>query len=147
MKRKIFNKVIGHKSPGYIYGTCKIHKNVSDPPFRPVISTIPTPAYEVSKVLNKIISIIMIMNHDQGYLVCCREGATMLIFVINYYRMNARRIDFYLEVKKMHDIVYIYMGLLGTWLWTNNISVKCCMKWNEQMKVNQNNISLAISRT
>ena len=54
--RKIFNKVTGHKSPGYIYGTCKIHKNVSDPPLRPVISTIPTPAYEVSKILNKIIT-------------------------------------------------------------------------------------------
>ena len=55
-KRKIFNKVTGHKRPGYIYGTCKIHKNVSDPPLRPVISTIPTPAYEVSKVLNNIIT-------------------------------------------------------------------------------------------
>ena len=55
-KRTIFNKVIGKKSPGFIYGTAKIHKNVENPPLRPVISTIPTPAYEVSKVINRIIS-------------------------------------------------------------------------------------------
>jgi hypothetical protein len=57
-----FKKVIGHVAPGYLYGNCKIHKNLENPPLRPVISTIPTPAYEISKVINEIISRYMPNN-------------------------------------------------------------------------------------
>jgi hypothetical protein len=39
-----------------MYGNPKIHKNDKDPPLRPIISTIPTPTYEISKTINGIIS-------------------------------------------------------------------------------------------
>ena len=59
----IFKKITGHVSPGYLYGNCKIHKNEQNPLLRPVISTIPTPGYEVSKVLNSIITPYMPKSH------------------------------------------------------------------------------------
>jgi hypothetical protein len=52
----VFKKLVGHYAPGYIYGNCKIHKDEKNPPLRPVISTIPTPTYEISKTINSIIS-------------------------------------------------------------------------------------------
>jgi hypothetical protein len=39
-----------------MYGNPKIHKNDKDPPLRPIISTIPTPTYEISKVINNILT-------------------------------------------------------------------------------------------
>jgi hypothetical protein len=56
---EIFKKLVGHYKPGYIYGNCKIHKDEKNPPLRPVISTIPTPTYEISKTINKIITSYM----------------------------------------------------------------------------------------
>ena len=48
-------KLSGHYSPGYLYGNPKIHKDVSDPPLRPIISQIGTPSYEVAKILNSML--------------------------------------------------------------------------------------------
>jgi hypothetical protein len=58
-KDKTFNELTGNFSPGYIYGNAKIHKNHDDPPLRPIISTIPTPCYEISKQLNLLIKTYM----------------------------------------------------------------------------------------
>ena len=44
---KIINPIIGEFSPGYIYGTVKIHKDGN--PLRPIISQIPTPIYDIVK--------------------------------------------------------------------------------------------------
>ena len=48
-------KLIGHFKPGYLYGNAKIHKNLSNPPLRPIISQIGTPTYEVAKNLNDLL--------------------------------------------------------------------------------------------
>ena len=53
----IFKPIQGSFKPGYIYGSPKIHKNAKDPPLRPIISTIPSPTYELSKELNNIIKL------------------------------------------------------------------------------------------
>ena len=45
-------KLVGHFKPGYIYGTAKIHKNINDPPLRPIISNIGSPTYSVAQQLN-----------------------------------------------------------------------------------------------
>ena len=42
-------KLLGHYKPGYIYGTAKIHKNIVDPPLRPIISNIGSPTYTVAQ--------------------------------------------------------------------------------------------------
>ena len=49
-----FRKITGEFSPGYFYGNPKTHKPGA--PVRPIISQIPTPAYELAKRLNSIIS-------------------------------------------------------------------------------------------
>ena len=49
-------KLTGHFKPGYIYGNPKIHKNIKDPPLRPIISTIGTATHSIAKSLNNIIS-------------------------------------------------------------------------------------------
>lgn len=54
--KKTLNKLVGHFQPGYMYGNAKIHKNKTEPPLRPIISTIPTPSYEISKQINTLIS-------------------------------------------------------------------------------------------
>ena len=46
-QNKILQPIIGEFSPGYIYGTVKIHK--PDNPTRSIISQIPTPVYTLSK--------------------------------------------------------------------------------------------------
>ena len=51
-----FNKLIGNYKPGYIYANPKIHKNKMDPPYRPIISQIGTPTYEIAKNLNKLLN-------------------------------------------------------------------------------------------
>ena len=45
-------KAIGSK-PGILYGLCKVHKAIIDvfPPFRPMLSAIGTPSYELAKYL------------------------------------------------------------------------------------------------
>ena len=45
-------KAIGSK-PGILYGLCKVHKAIIDvfPPFRPMLSAIETPSYELAKYL------------------------------------------------------------------------------------------------
>lgn len=48
-------KLIGHYEPAYIYGNPKIHKSMSNPPLRPIISQIGTPSYEIAKQINSII--------------------------------------------------------------------------------------------
>lgn len=50
-----FKKLIGHYEPAYIYANPKIHKNIHDPPYRPIISQIGTPVYDISKQINSII--------------------------------------------------------------------------------------------
>jgi hypothetical protein len=61
---KILNKAIGHFSPGYIYGNPKIHKDNVNPPLRPIISTIPTPGYEISKKVNHLIRPYISKNYS-----------------------------------------------------------------------------------
>ena len=39
----------------FLYGNCKIHKNIYDPPLRPIISQIPAPTNDIAKFLNNII--------------------------------------------------------------------------------------------
>ena len=48
-------KLIGHYKPGYIYGTAKVHKNVTNPPLRPIISNIGSPTYTVAQQLNSML--------------------------------------------------------------------------------------------
>ena len=62
----IFKPLIGSFKPGYIYGAPKIHKNINDPPLRPIVSTIPTPTYEISKTLNNIIISYMPNTYSIG---------------------------------------------------------------------------------
>ena len=50
-----FSKLVGHYEPGYLYGNAKIHKNLNNPPLRPVISQIGVPTYEISKSLKEIL--------------------------------------------------------------------------------------------
>ena len=49
-----FNRLTGEFNPGYFYGNPKTHKEGA--PIRPIISQIPTPAYEVAKALNALIT-------------------------------------------------------------------------------------------
>ena len=49
-----FSKIIGDYAPGYFYGNIKTHK--TNLPIRPIISQIPTPTYNMAKLLNKIIN-------------------------------------------------------------------------------------------
>ena len=58
---KILNPIIGEFSPGYIYGTVKIHKD--DNPLRPIISQIPTPIYDIAKQLNHILTPYILSNY------------------------------------------------------------------------------------
>jgi hypothetical protein len=51
-----FTKLEGHYEPGYIYGNPKIHRSLSDPPLRPIISQIGTPVYHITRAINNIIS-------------------------------------------------------------------------------------------
>ena len=48
-------KLVGHYKPGYVYGNAKIHKNLSDPPLRAIISQIGSPAYDISQKLNNLL--------------------------------------------------------------------------------------------
>ena len=50
---KILKPIVGEYKPGYLYGTVKTHKPGN--PLRPIVSQIPTPTYETSKCLNKLI--------------------------------------------------------------------------------------------
>ena len=47
---------VGEYNPGYIYGNPKIHKNIKDPPLRPIISQIGTVTYEIGRRLKDIIT-------------------------------------------------------------------------------------------
>ena len=49
-----FRKLTGDYNTGYFYGNPKTHKEGA--PVRPIISQIPTPAYEVAQQLNSVIS-------------------------------------------------------------------------------------------
>ena len=49
-----FSKIVGDYFPGYIYGNIKTHKENN--PCRPIISQIPTPTYNLAKMINNIIS-------------------------------------------------------------------------------------------
>ena len=53
------NRLKPHGSqPGILYGLCKIHKVITDriPPFRPILSTINTPSYQLAKFFVPILS-------------------------------------------------------------------------------------------
>lgn len=50
--RQLIPKLVGHFTPGYIYGNPKIHKTKTNPPLRPIISQIGTPTYGIAKMLN-----------------------------------------------------------------------------------------------
>ena len=47
--------LIGDYKPGYIFGNCKIHKDLKGPPLRPIITQIPSSTYEMAKFLNSVI--------------------------------------------------------------------------------------------
>jgi len=49
-------KLYGHFEPGYLYGNPKIHKSLSDPPLRPIISQVGTVTYNTAKMINRIIT-------------------------------------------------------------------------------------------
>ena len=49
-----FPLIVGEYHPGYFYGNVKIHKNGN--PLRPITSQIPTPTYEIAKLLNQLIT-------------------------------------------------------------------------------------------
>ena len=60
---KPFNKLIGHYEPGYTYGNPKIHKNLSEPELRPIISQIGTPTYDISKIIHEILKKYVPLNY------------------------------------------------------------------------------------
>jgi hypothetical protein len=43
------DKLIGHFTPGYVYGNPKIHKDMLNPKLRPIISNIGSPTYKVAQ--------------------------------------------------------------------------------------------------
>ena len=45
-------------APGILYGLCKVHKSVQGdcPPFRPILSAIDTPSYNIAKFLVPILA-------------------------------------------------------------------------------------------
>ena len=49
-------KAVGSR-PGVLYGLCKVHKNILDrcPPFRPILSAIGTPSYNLQFFIQKIL--------------------------------------------------------------------------------------------
>ena len=55
VNKTMFPKLVGQYSPGYLYANPKIHKDITNPPFRPIISQIGTPVYEIAKKLNDLI--------------------------------------------------------------------------------------------
>ena len=54
LPEKILQPITGEFSPGYLYGTVKIHKPIN--PLRPIISKISTTVYTTEKQLNTILS-------------------------------------------------------------------------------------------
>ena len=50
-----FKKRESHYEPGSMYGNSKIHKNLENPPMRPIVSQIGTITYETSKQLKALI--------------------------------------------------------------------------------------------
>ena len=48
------SKIAGDFSPGYLYGSVKLHK--PNNPLRPIISQVTTPTYELAKQINNIIT-------------------------------------------------------------------------------------------
>jgi hypothetical protein len=69
----------GQYSPGYIYGNPKIHKTLHDPPFRPIISQIGTPVYDLAKKINSII----VQFLPKRYIV---ESSYEFIHMLNHQR-------------------------------------------------------------
>ena len=57
------SKIIGHYTPGYIYCNPKIHKNINNPPMRPIISQIGTATYSTAKYLNSLLSPYLPKKH------------------------------------------------------------------------------------
>jgi hypothetical protein len=55
-------KLIGQFQVGYLYGNPKLHKSLSNPKYRPIISQIGTPTYNIAKQLNSIIKPYMPNN-------------------------------------------------------------------------------------
>ena len=50
-----FKKLVGQYNPGYLYGNPKIHKDLGNPPYRPIISQIGTPGYHIAKQIDALI--------------------------------------------------------------------------------------------
>ena len=51
-----FVKPVGTR-PGIMYGNCKVHKQVDGcPPFRPILSALKTPTYNLAKFLVPILN-------------------------------------------------------------------------------------------
>ena len=79
--------IMGDYSPGYIYGTVKIHKENN--PLRPIISQVPTVTYQLAKTLNKIIQpyipnkYMLKLTNDFVDLVQLKESNGILYFIIN----------------------------------------------------------------
>ena len=56
--------LVGDYNPGYIYGNCKIRKDINNPPLRPIISQIPSPTYNMAKFLNLILEPFLPTKHS-----------------------------------------------------------------------------------
>jgi hypothetical protein len=58
-----FPKLSGHFEPGYVYGNPKTHKDIRNPPLRPIVSQVSTVTYDTAKWLNSIITPFMPKTH------------------------------------------------------------------------------------
>ena len=76
-----FSKLIGNYNAGYIYANPKTHKNQTNPPYRPIISQIGTPTYEIAKNINRIIAPYL----DKQYMV---ESSYDLINILKTINTN-----------------------------------------------------------
>ena len=56
--------LVGDYNPGYIYGNCKIHKDINNPPLRPIISQIPSPTYNMANIINSILEPFLPARHS-----------------------------------------------------------------------------------
>ena len=49
------SEVVGDFQPDYLYGNCNIFKSQDNPPLRLIFSQIPSPTYQISTVIYKLI--------------------------------------------------------------------------------------------
>ena len=66
---------VGELHPGHLYGLPKLHKDIENPPLRPIISMSGTITHDVSKFLNGIIRPYIDMSHS----ICSSDEALVNI--------------------------------------------------------------------